>query len=171
MLAAAARVESLAEMLEAEQARVLVDEAERDALRSDTHAVRERLEARRGTLAERRAEIEAHRGEMRRACERVVEIASQIREKDPAWATARRIEVLDELVRHVAELTPRDLVIRSIAAAPAGGDPIRGARERAERLRARLVERYAPGARVAEGACPIASGVAGDLDAGSAQAE
>jgi len=159
--------DTLAKMLEAEQDRMLADAAERDALLSGTTALRERLEARRRMLSERRGALDAHRSDLRRACERVVEVASQIRATDPEWATARRIAVLDELLRQVAEQEPGDREIRSISMAPAGGDRIREARARAERLRARLVALYAPGAGAEEGACPVTNSDAG----GGAQTE
>jgi len=161
---ATARVEALERALAEANAAITAEVAERDARIAATGALRERIAARGQDLDARRRAIGERRVALRRACLRVVEVAGQLRADDPAWATERRIAVLEELVRQAAAEHPRDREIGAIAAEirSSGGadgvgesgstsgardaDAIGRAKARAERLRARLVRAYSPGA-------------------------
>lgn len=157
----AARLESLKAALASEQAGAARDRAELDAQRARVHALRLELESQRGLLVQRRAAVDLRLDEVRRTCEHIVEVADQIRDSDPAWATARRITVLEELLRKVADQNPDDEVLRAIAqgsdeeSSTSPGGRIHDVRTRAEQVRARLVAVYGTGGVTTAGACPI----------------
>jgi hypothetical protein len=114
--------ESAATQKELERAGAAETERAR-ALRDEVLAVQQQTVEQARLVAERQQEIDRARERARFVCDQASTLARELRPQDPDWATARRVQSVNEFVTQTAKSYPEDPVLAALATQPVGASP------------------------------------------------